>query len=114
MKSLRRRLFGLPIVIVVIVSVAVMLLFNIVVSGYVDNQVEQSMNSFREYHVAMDNLQEKIDKIQSKNNSSDSDLSKSEAEMICSQIVLTAAAMRLQHRWWCLMMQSILTIMPPT
>lgn len=66
MKSLRRRLFGLPIVIVVIVSVAVMLLFNIVVSGYVDNQVEQSMNSFREYHVAMDNLQEKIDKIQSK------------------------------------------------
>ena len=44
MKSLRRRLFGLPIVIVVIVSVAVMLLFNIVVSGYVDNQVEESMN----------------------------------------------------------------------
>ena len=81
MKSLRRRLFGLPIVIVVIVSVAVMLLFNIVVSGYVDNQVEQSMNSFREYHVAMDNLQEKIDKIQSKNGRNDSDLSKSEAEM---------------------------------
>ena len=81
MKSLRRRLLGLPIVIVVIVSVAVMLLFNIVVSGYVDNQVEQSMNSFREYHVAMDNLQEKIDKIQSKNGRNDSDLSKSEAEM---------------------------------
>ena len=81
MKSLRRRLFGLPIVIVVIVSVAVMLLFNIVVSGYVDNQVEQSMNSFREYHVAMDNLQEKIDKIQSENGRNDSDLSKSEAEM---------------------------------
>ena len=73
MKSLRRRLFGLPIVIVVIVSVAVMLLFNIVVSGYVDNQVEQSMNSFREYHVAMDNLQEKIDKIQSKNGGNDSE-----------------------------------------
>lgn len=81
MKSLRRRLLGLPIVIVVIVSVAVMLLFNIVVSGYVDNQVEESMNSFREYHVAMDNLQEKIDKIQSKNGRNDSDLSKSEAEM---------------------------------
>ena len=81
MKSLRRRLLGLPVVIVAIVSVAVMLLFNIVVSGYVDNQVEQSMNSFREYHVAMDNLQEKIDKIQSQSSINNSDLSKSEAEM---------------------------------
>lgn len=81
MKSLRKRLLGLPVVIVVIVSVAVMLLFNIVVSGYVDNQVEQSMNKFREYHVAIDNLQEKIDKIQSQSDKNDSDLSKSETEM---------------------------------
>ncbi len=81
MKSLRKRLLGLPVVIVVIVSVAVMLLFNIVVSGYVNNQVEQSMNSFREYHVAIDNLQEKIDKIQNQSDKNESDLSKSETEM---------------------------------
>ncbi len=81
MKSLRKRLLGLPVVIVVIVAVAVMLLFNIVVSGYVNKQVEQSMNDFREYHVAIDNLQEKIDEIQSKKDSNDTELSKTETEM---------------------------------
>ena len=81
MKSLRKRLLGLPVVIVVIVAVAVMLLFNLVVSGYVNKQVEQSMNDFREYHVAIDNLQEKIDEIQSKKDSNDTELSKTETEM---------------------------------
>ncbi len=81
MKSLRKRLLGLPVVIVVIVAVAVMFLFNIVVSGYVNKQVEQSMNDFREYHVAIDNLQEKIDEIQSKKDSNDAELAKTETEM---------------------------------
>lgn len=81
MKSLRKRLLGLPVVIVAIVSVAVMLLFNIVVGEFVDKQVEQSMNSFREYHVAMDNLQEKIDEIKTADRSDGSELAKALDEM---------------------------------
>ena len=82
MKNLKRTLFSLPIIIVAIVCIAVLLIFNIVVTQFVNSQVSQSMNAFKDYHMAMDNLQESLEDMSSDKDRSSTEKSKIESEMM--------------------------------
>ena len=46
---------------IVVFTGASFLLFNVVMSNYVDNEVESSMNSYKTYYMAIDNIQDDID-----------------------------------------------------
>lgn len=82
MKNLRNRLILMPTLMIGIVLIASMVLFNIVFSNYANKQIEGSINSYKEYHMAIDRLQNKYDMIASSGHRADSErLSKIQSEM---------------------------------
>ena len=61
MKKLRNRLVLMPTLMIAIVSLAAILLFNIVFIQYTDRQIEGSINNYKEYHMAIDRIQNEYD-----------------------------------------------------
>lgn len=61
MKKLRNRLVLMPTLMIAIVSLVAILLFNIVFIQYTDKQIEGSINNYKEYHMALDRIQNKYD-----------------------------------------------------
>lgn len=60
MNNLRNRLLAMPAMMVCVVCIVIMFLFNMVLGEFVDSQIEQSMTEFKQYHKAMDNLEEEL------------------------------------------------------
>ena len=63
MGKLSNRVFLIPVIMILIVSAGSFILFNIVMSNYVDEEVEASMNSYKTYYMAIDNIQSEIDEL---------------------------------------------------
>lgn len=82
MKKLKNRLILMPALMIGIVLIASMVLFNAVFLNYANKQIEGSINSYKEYHMAIDRLQNKYDLIAASGSRENAEkLSKLQAEM---------------------------------